>query len=124
MTEWTKDEQREHRRLWVEALRSGKYKQARRRLKNPRTGAMCCLGVACEISGLGAFDSSGCYRTPGEVSDDVLPLSVRRWLGLISIDGAYGDLTDDNCLAGLNDSGKRFSTIARIIESEPEGLIE
>lgn len=40
------------KKLWVKALRSGKYKQARERLCV--TGYMgnkcfCCLGVACEI---------------------------------------------------------------------------
>ena len=41
-------------KLWVDALRSGKYQQARGALK---TGdAYCCLGVACDISGLGTWD--------------------------------------------------------------------
>ncbi len=35
---------------WVKALLSGKYKQARGTLKN-RAGAMCCLGVLCDIQG-------------------------------------------------------------------------
>jgi len=34
----------EIKRKWVKALRSGKYKQTRGRLK-ARNGAMCCLGV-------------------------------------------------------------------------------
>jgi len=36
---------------WVEALRSGKYKQARGTLRDA-TGAMCCLGVLAEIEGV------------------------------------------------------------------------
>ena len=39
------------KRLWVKALRSGKYRQARGALRK-NTGAMCCLGVLCEIQGI------------------------------------------------------------------------
>lgn len=34
---------------WVEALRSGKYKQGRQALRN-RNDEFCCLGVLCDIS--------------------------------------------------------------------------
>lgn len=34
---------------WVEALRSGKYKQGRSALRN-RDNEFCCLGVLCDIS--------------------------------------------------------------------------
>jgi len=34
---------------WVEALRSGKYKQGRKTLKH--AGRYCCLGVLCEVAG-------------------------------------------------------------------------
>ena|SRR5258708_25128969 len=33
---------------WVEALRSGKYKQGKNYLKND-DGTMCCMGVLCDI---------------------------------------------------------------------------
>ena len=33
---------------WLEALRSGKYRKARNRLRN-KNGGMCCLGVLCDI---------------------------------------------------------------------------
>lgn len=36
---------------WVEALRSGEYKQAHATLKDDH-GGYCCLGVLCEIAGL------------------------------------------------------------------------
>lgn len=36
---------------WCEALRSGKYKQGRTRLKNEH-GEYCCLGVLTEVSGV------------------------------------------------------------------------
>jgi hypothetical protein len=35
---------------WVEALRSGKYKQGKQRLCNLKDNTFCCLGVLCEIA--------------------------------------------------------------------------
>jgi len=35
---------------WLEALRSGEYRQARRILRGS-SGTFCCLGVLCEIQG-------------------------------------------------------------------------
>lgn len=42
---------------WVEALRSGKYKQGRSRLKH--AGRHCCLGVLCEVAGVKASSDDG-----------------------------------------------------------------
>jgi len=121
---WTPEQQAEHRKLWVEALRSGKYQQAVDDLRD-RTGAMCCLGVACEISGLGRWD--GCsYVTEGDRHRGVLnpDSDMTNWLGLRSGAGAFGPSeTGRESLAHLNDSGKTFAEIADIIESEPVGLI-
>lgn len=40
-----------HARLteWIEALRSGKYKQGKYHLRN-RDSYFCCLGVACDLN--------------------------------------------------------------------------
>ena len=51
---YTFKQQKENREKWLEALRSGKYKQALSTLKN-NEAAYCCLGIACEISGLGEW---------------------------------------------------------------------
>lgn len=37
-----------NRKAWLEALRSGKFKQTKGKLRS-RNGAYCCLGVACEV---------------------------------------------------------------------------
>lgn len=37
----------EFKRLWIEALHSGKYQQAYGKLR--RNDGFCCLGVACDI---------------------------------------------------------------------------
>jgi len=40
---------KEIKKLWLEALRSGKYKQGRGQLHNPSENVFCCLGVLCDI---------------------------------------------------------------------------
>jgi hypothetical protein len=127
MTTWTKEQQAEHRKLWVEALRSGKYEQTQARLK--RGDGFCCLGVACDISGLGSFEPDEMgngvsrYVTDGDVSNNVLPTPVKQWLGLSNDEGYFISASGADYLTTLNDRGGSFAAIADIIESEPEGLI-
>jgi hypothetical protein len=45
----------EAKELWIEALRSGKFKQGKRALKT-YDGAFCCLGVLCEVTGNGYYE--------------------------------------------------------------------
>jgi hypothetical protein len=115
---------------WVEALRSRKYKQGQGLLKCQNT--FCCLGVLCDISGLGEWnipDSANpddyCNVTMGYVPTDdpcctqsqVLPHTVARWAGIKSENGDYR--VDDvwYSLTELNDDrGMTFSEIADIIE--------
>lgn len=115
---WTTEEQREHRRLWVDALRSGKYRQATKQLRSG--DAFCCLGVACDISGLDRWRSA---EMPFYLHENrMLPAEVQKWLGLSGKLGGYG-VRIRTYLADLNDSGKSFAEIADIIESEPDGLL-
>lgn len=67
-------------RKWIEALRSGEYKQGRNQL---RTGdSFCCLGVACDISQIGTWGWQGHYRAPdGSYSKLAIPTGVRDSLG-------------------------------------------
>ena len=46
---------------WINALRSGEYKQVRNSLRTP--DGFCVLGVACDVSNLGEWDEHGNYRT-------------------------------------------------------------
>lgn len=118
MGNWTPEQQKEHRKLWVEALRSGKYQQATRQLRDG--DAFCCLGVACEISGLGKWSGNS---FPVYLGDSrFLPTEVREWLGISGRLGGFGR-RNRKYLADLNDDGTTFSEIADIIESEPEGLL-
>lgn len=74
-------------RQWVEALRSGRYKQGRKALRNI-DDSYCCLGVLCDIS----KEELGIDWKPEEETDDfeiyvmgknggVLPDKVWEYLG-------------------------------------------
>lgn len=120
----TVEQQAANRALWVAALRSGKYKQARHRLCRDSDGekAFCCLGVACEVAienGVQvrkALDErKGMMAYNGEAT--TLPTVVRDWLGLTHVCGCIvGD--DPNYLTAANDAyGWDFNKIADAIES-------
>ena len=126
-TTWPKKAQKAHRVKWVAALRSGEYAQTSYALTNGK--GFCCLGVACEISGLGHWEDGPNGEWVYAVGDDkhheLLPLPVKNWLGLGTDEGAFNpDGWGEETLANLNDAGKRFVSIAKIIESEPEGLVK
>lgn len=114
----------ENARLWVEALRSGKYKQGKGRLKfegDDNVLYYCCLGVACEVYQRNVGDlkeDKDNYLFSFDLSQAYLPQKVQEWLSLKTESGAY--LSDS--LTGLNDKGVSFSEIADVIESEPRGL--
>lgn len=116
---WTPEEQKEHRRLWVAALRSGKYEQGRGVLRTANN-QFCCLGVACDISGVGHWSDEREYYAGDDAKYAVLPRPVMAWLGLRDTGGEFGRR---DSLIDQNDGGKTFAEIADIIESEPEGLL-
>ena len=112
----------ENVRLWVDALRSGKYEQTTGALHkifiNGGSG-YCCMGVACEIAIDHGLDID-VRQTPDKVFYDGnslwLPASVAGWLGIpeeavvVWRDSQYS-------LANLNDGVRlSFGEIADIIE--------
>ena len=114
---------------WLEALRSGEYKQTTSTLMNPTTNGYCCLGVLCDLYAKevgGSFDSDGFFRDKkGNMGDGTPPDDVIKWAEMRdenpSVSGKYSKMVDneDNIsIAELNDEGKRFKTIANIIEKE------
>lgn len=128
----------EPQQLWVDTLRSDRFKQGKHFLHNADTDEYCCLGVACElydevVGGLNKRvltakredDMGGPMRVTAYGTDlgggtiYSLPVVVRDWLGLHGDSAAYG-LNDS--LAKLNDEGKSFDVIAKTIEERPEGL--
>ena len=52
---------------WLQALRSGKYKQAQGRLESPKGGEYCCLGVACKVLVPEAAITKELATTPGSM---------------------------------------------------------
>lgn len=105
---------------WVEALRSGKYKQTKKVLsETTNDGAFhCCLGVLCELA-LEEIDLeikflSGTGIKKYDNSVDVLPTSVMVWSGIRTY-YAYID-TYEESLVSMNDSGKTFYEIADYID--------
>lgn len=104
---------------WLEALRSGNYKQGRRCLR--KDDRFCCLGVLCDISKLGKWEAPNgayCgmgYVTPEGFEDTTLTTELKDFAGL---EGHFCTL-----LADMNDGtentgiSKTFEQIANYIEA-------
>jgi hypothetical protein len=127
----------ENAKRWVEALRSGKYPQTRRTLKDD--AGFCCLGVACDLYAEEVEGANWKLRGEGaqafhgvrSIGYSVPPPEVIEWLGLRSEIGHVNDV--DPSLTMLNDGSAQadsgmdvrrhsFVEIADWIASEPEGL--
>ena len=108
---------------WVEALRSGKYKQAKGVLHKVG-GGYCCLGVLCDVLGKewieplpmvtvinGRDVEVACYGIThgGGVARLGLPYGIMQRIGLQEISRV-------SRLMDMNDSGQKFETIADYIE--------
>ena len=113
-------------REWVAALRSGKFTQCKGTL---RLGDhYCCLGVACELSGVGEWrsvflrrvnSSDFAYYVPGNQfgAKGMPPDEVQRWLGDPFVHVPGGDDSLIKKLVQMNDSGRyTFEDIANAIE--------
>ncbi len=112
----------------VAALRSGKYAQTQKRLRQG-TG-FCCLGVACDVLGNGRwvnnFTSAEWEYVDSYSSDRQLGCDVRLRLEWTNRLGRLTDQVRDRdgerqYLSGLNDDGFTFDQIADIVEA---GLVE
>lgn len=100
-------------KLWVEALRSGKYKQTCGRLK--KGDCFCALGVLIQLflrerkKGWGTL-----------AHDATLPPVVQKWAGLDSPDPKFIDKDGrpQSC-TWLNDNSKlTFAELANLIEAK------
>lgn len=123
-------------RTWVEALRSGRYEQAVGALRDD-ADRYCCLGVACDVSGIGAWadtptEAAGlgrnAYRyTPvrGNPTSEIaaLPPAVMEHYGLDSDDPRFvgrdpktGEWCSRDAWTWNDSSGASFAQIADMIE--------
>jgi hypothetical protein len=107
---------------WVKALRSGKYKQGTGTLLTAN-GRHCCLGVLTDL----AVQAGVIKEFP--VGAGSLSGKVIQWSGVKTYFGQYIDgRGHQKNLASQNDGivgrslPKSFKQIAKIIESQPEGL--
>lgn len=105
---------------WLEALRSGKYKQGQGCLAF--NGKFCCLGVLCDISGVGKWDNDGSYVCPdGSRSSQVPPMEV---VVCAELGCENPMMTPSNetlgrlSLGRLNDNRATFDKIANLIEEQ------
>ncbi len=107
----------EFKRRWVEALRSGQYKQGRRMLYNRETESYCCLGVGCLINGDQIYGGLGSLGLPrvheAEAWWDVLPSSGDPSLPVVKHRGKWYTLTQLN-----DDLALPFAKIADLIEEQ------
>lgn len=99
------------RRMWVNALRSGEYRQGKRRLTD-KGEAFCCLGVACEVLGLARDSDDSGYVLGGELYVMLFPPPLCAGLGLSN--------NDVTTLSNLNDeTDAGFEAIATFIDGLP-----
>jgi hypothetical protein len=109
---------------WLEALRSGEYKQATGVLRTSADG-YCCLGVLSQLAsdeGVVPQPSilNGTYRWTSEAGNSgnmyLIP-EVMEWAGLESASGELRTEGYTMNLSRMNDSGEHdFSSIADAIE--------
>lgn len=109
----------EIKKLWVEALRSGEYKQTTGQLRD--NNSFCCLGVLCNLHALAHPDiaTKQKYRCKYMGNSYILPNAAKVWAGLKLLYGdevTIGDHTTD--LADHNDNGRTFEQIAKAIEEQ------
>lgn len=109
----------EVKKLWLDALRSGKYTKANGFLKIQQADGefgYCCLGVLCELSPIpGVQLEDGCVQFGATVSYP--DADVREWAGLDSANPIVPWHGTDMTLADLNDGTKStFLDIADLIE--------
>lgn len=101
------------KKLWVNALRSGEYKQGKMRMRKEDRARndvrYCCLGVLTEVQ---------CQETDAEFTHDkqLLSTNTRDWAGLEQRDPSFVRNGETETLATMNDRGDSFAQIADDIE--------
>jgi hypothetical protein len=106
----------EIKKKWVDALRSGKYKQGRDGLHDRLNNTFCCLGVLCDVEGLESVHDpeSRWARYIFDNHDD-------RKSSVVTLHNSYRDkihiMPSEVCkLVDMNDRGVPFHEIADYIE--------
>jgi hypothetical protein len=111
------------KKLWVEALRSGEYKQGKKCLRT-QDNKFCCLGVLCNLHAQAHPKAAASQTNPlSYLGDWQWPAwDVCEWAGLphryvsVTIDGKTTRLADHN--DGCGTKPKTFAQIADAIEAQ------
>ncbi len=114
-------------KIWVDALRSGEYKQAKGKLATQDLKGnkeFCCLGILCELAikngiALDVKYNSYSDRFVYDNETQILPYKVMQWSGVKHNNGCYNT---SHALSHDNDYGGTFETIANTIEEAVESL--
>lgn len=97
---------------WLKRLESGNYKQGKKALYKKEDGKRaeyCCLGVLCKV-----FEDNGLKVDKNWRRDMTLPYEIMKKMEMTEC----GDLkSGEDTLAVLNDTGKKFKEIAKIIRA-------
>ena len=105
------------KKLWIEALTSGEYKQGRNMLRTPR-GSFCCLGVLCDLHDKSKKRKKSNWSNMIYLGNGlVLPQEVREWAGLPSRNPEINGLAVAEINDGTATTKRRtFKTIAKLID--------
>ena len=111
---------------WIEALKSGKYKQTKGTLKDEH--GYCCLGVLCEIfreeTGKGEFvptlknSNNKRFQADDIIEEGVPPSPVIKWAEMENNNPSITLDEKPKLLAVANDNGSTFLELADIIEQQ------
>jgi hypothetical protein len=115
-----KDNKAELKRVWLEALRSGKYKQTKGTLHNLHDGGFCCLGVAAKVWGVATPEQMGVKEWENYKGEQA-PSGEGDVNYYAALDELAGGWPRQPFIAKgilMNDEGKSFAEIADMIEKE------
>ena len=103
------------KKIWLKALRSGEYKQAKRamcRVDGEGAYSFCCLGVLADVA------IAADWHLVEELGTHRLGTSLGESFVMSDDDLEKVGLSDEAqyALSDANDGGLRFSTIAKAIE--------
>jgi hypothetical protein len=111
-----KDNKAELKRVWLEALRSGEYKQTKGTLHNLHDGGFCCLGVAAKVWGVSTPEQMGVYYMA--TTPDSCGGNPSYYAALDELAGGWPRQPFIAKGILMNDEGKSFAEIADMIEKE------
>jgi len=99
------------KKMWVEALRSGEYRQVKGALKQGE--GYCCLGVLCVLYGNDTDQRGMDLPMMSYISPEVM-----EWARLEDSNPSVRSGRCQTTLAEMNDSIKTFKQIADVIEKQ------